>query len=145
MSTSPEFPTQLPYVRADEGKEILVVEDHPVTMEYVRFALTEARYRVRGAATVAEAMRAMAERLPDLLVLDLLLPDAHGLDICSHLRALPAAEDIPILIITGDERPQSHAEAVRAGADDFLRKPILAAELQSRVRSLLRLRRLRRT
>jgi len=143
MSTSPEIPTQRPYVRADEGKEILVVEDHPVTMEFVRFALTEARYKVRGAASVAEALRAIDQRLPDLLVLDLLLPDAHGLDICIRLRALPAAEDIPILIITGDERPQSHAEAVRAGADDFLRKPILAAELQSRVRSLLRLRRLR--
>lgn len=143
MSTSPEIPTQRPYVRADEGKEILVVEDHPVTMEFVRFALREARYKVRSAASAAEALRAMDQRLPDLLVLDLLLPDAHGLDICTHLRALPAAEDIPILIITGDERPQSHAEAVRAGADDFLRKPILAAELQSRVRSLLRLRRLR--
>jgi len=64
MSTSPEIPTQRPYVRADEGKEILVVEDHPVTMEFVRFALTEARYKVRGAASVAEALRAI-EGIPE--------------------------------------------------------------------------------
>lgn len=132
------------YVRADEGSDILVVEDNPVTLEFVRFALTQYGYRVRLAATMASAMAALDQELPDLVVLDLMLPDAHGLEICKRLRCLEVADEVPILVITEDDRPQSHGEAVRAGVDDFLRKPILAPELQTRVRSLLRLRRLRR-
>jgi len=139
----PEEPRPRPYVRSDEGARILVVEDVPVTLEFVRFILAESRYRVSTATTVGEGLRALEEEPPDLVVLDLLLPDANGLELCRALRLLPAGEDIPVLIITGDDSPTSHSAAVRAGADDFLRKPILPAELQTRVRSLLRLRRLR--
>lgn len=129
--------------RADRGSQILVVEDVSVTREFLRALLEDGGYCVRVTTTAAEAQQALAEAQPDLLVLDLLLPDGNGLEVCQALRSLPDGDDIPVLVITVDERPQSHAEAVRAGVDDFLRKPLLPTELQTRVRSLLRLRQLR--
>ena len=131
---------QRTYRRADHGAHVLVVEDVSVTREFLRKLLTDNGYRVSLAATGGEALAALDQELPDLVLLDLILPDFNGLEVCRHLRILAGGEDIPVLVITIDERPQSHSEAVRAGADDFLRKPLLPVELHTRVRSLIRLR-----
>lgn len=142
METSPT--SQPTYRRLDHGARVLVVEDHPVTLKFLGAALKENDYQVVLVTTATEAIAALDRELPDLMVLDLHLPDRHGLEVCRHLRQLLGGEDIPVLVVTIEGGSQGHAEAVRAGVDDFLRKPIQPVELKTRARSLVRLRYLRR-
>jgi signal transduction histidine kinase len=130
--------------RLDDGARVLVVEDHPVTLMYLGAVLKENGYQVALVPTATEAMAALDQALPDLVVLDLHLPDRHGLEVCRHLRQLLGGKDIPVLVVTDEADAQGHARAVRAGVDDFLRKPIQPVELKTRARSLMRLRYLRR-
>jgi CheY-like chemotaxis protein len=81
--------------RADRGSRILVVEDIAVTRELLRALLLDAGYQVALAPTAAEAMAHLERELPDLLMLDLLLPDRNGLEVCRALRGLPGGDDVP--------------------------------------------------
>jgi signal transduction histidine kinase len=130
--------------RSDRGARVLVVEDDPVSISFIQGVLACSEYQMT-LVTSAQAAKAALERgLPDLVILDLYLPDEYGLSVCRHLRRLLGGEDIPVLVVTVEDGREGHAEAVRAGVDDFLRKPILPVELSTRARSLIRLRQLRR-
>jgi signal transduction histidine kinase len=121
-----------------------VVEDNPVTLKFFSSVLEGNDYRVTLATTAKAAMEALDEALPDLVILDLHLPDIYGLAVCEYLRQLLGGEDIPVLVVTIEKGKAEHARAVKAGVDDFLRKPIIPVELSTRARSLIRLRQLRR-
>lgn len=128
--------------RADHGARILVVDDDALARRNLRAMLERGYYQVETAGGGEEALGLLHSYQPDLVLLDILMPGVGGIETCRRIRAMPNGELLPIIFLTSDERPEIHAEAFRAKGDDFLRKPILSAELIVRIRSLMRLKRL---
>jgi two-component system, OmpR family, response regulator RegX3 len=120
---------------------ILVVEDEQAIAEAVGYALREAGYDVDWAADGTQAIDAARSKPYDLMVLDLLLPGTHGLEVCQTLRG---ESDLPIVMLTARDTEQDRVNGLDLGADDYVTKPFSVAELVSRVRALLRRRALNR-
>ena len=114
---------------------ILVVDDEPQILRGMKFILRSAGYTVDTAATKVEALAALAAKPPDALVLDLVLPDGDGIEICREVRQFSR---LPVLMLSavGDEREK--VRALDAGADDYITKPFGTDELLARVRAVLR-------
>ncbi|MBP1772437.1 MAG: two-component hybrid sensor and regulator [Holophagaceae bacterium] len=130
------------YRRADHGARILVVDDEPLARRSVRAMLERGFYQVETASGGEEALALLPTYQPELVLLDIQMPGMDGLEVCRRIRDLPQGELLPIIFLTGDERPDVHAQALRAKGDDFLRKPVMSGELIVRIRSLMRLKRL---
>jgi two-component system KDP operon response regulator KdpE len=115
--------------------KVLVVDDDPSLRKALRIGLTARGDEVVVAHTGAEAVTQVALALPDLVILDLGLPDTDGIEVCRRIREF---SDVPILVLSayGDERRK--VEALDAGADDFVTKPFGMAELEARLRVALR-------
>jgi len=128
--------------RADHGARILVVDDDAIARRSLRAMLERGHYQVETAAGGEEALALLHSYQPELVLLDIVMPGMDGLETCRQIRAMPNGELLPIIFLTADERAEIHAEAFRVKGDDFLRKPILSAELIVRIRSLMRLKRL---
>src|SRR6204780_140633 len=114
---------------------VLIVDDEPPIRRFLKTSLSAQGYRVAEADTGAAALKAMAESKPDLVVLDLGLPDMNGLDV---IRAIRKVSDMPIVVLSvrGDE--QSKVAALDLGADDYVTKPFGMEELIARLRTALR-------
>ena len=128
--------------RADYGARILVVDDDPLARRSVRAMLERAYYQVETAAGGAEALAMMPVWKPDLVLLDIQMPEVDGLEVCRQIRDMQQNDLLPIIFLTGDERPDIHSLGFQVKGDDFLRKPVLQGELIVRIRSLMRLKRL---
>ena len=118
-----------------EGR-LLVVEDDPQVRAMLTRALRYEGFEVAAASDGAEAMAALRSSRPDLLLLDLLLPDADGVELCGRLR--DEGDIVPILMLTARDTVSDRVAGFEAGADDYLVKPFSTAELVARVRALLR-------
>lgn len=114
---------------------ILLVEDEPTLREVVGLYLTRAGFKVTSAADGKEALRLMEQSLPDLLVLDLMLPEVDGFEITSWLRN---RSELPIIMITARRDITDRIAGLEMGADDYVVKPFSPQELVSRVRAVLR-------
>jgi len=114
--------------------ELLLVDDSPDVLDLVDRALTRDGHRVRIAASIAQARAQLADGHPDVMVLDVALPDGTGIDFCRALRR--EAARFPILLLTAHGDVPRRVAGLDAGADDFLAKPFAVAELRARVRAL---------
>jgi len=114
---------------------VLVVDDEPEIVRGLKIVLRDAGYAVDAASTKAEALMALANRPPEALVLDLVLPDGDGVGVCKEIRSWSR---LPILVLSavGDEREK--VRALDAGADDYVTKPFGTEELLARLRAILR-------
>lgn len=117
------------------SQSILLVDDEPGIIEIVGAYLRKEGFTVRTAATGQRALDAVATQPPDLVVLDLRLPDMPGEEVCSRLRTTSA---VPILMLTAKSAEEDRVRGLALGADDYLVKPFSPRELVARVRAILR-------
>lgn len=125
-----------------QGATILVVEDQPSNLRLLVGMLEMQGYQVRTASSGDAALVVARESTPDLVLLDIMLPDRSGIEICKAFRADPALQVVPIVLVTALSAKEKLVEGLEAGADDFIQKPVDQDELSARVRSLLRVKRL---
>ena len=117
---------------------ILVVEDEPQIQELLAVNLEHAGHRVRRAASAEEAEAAIRAALPDVLVLDWMLPGESGLSLARRLRSDTRTKDLPILMLTARAMENDKISGLEAGADDYLTKPFSPRELNARIKAVLR-------
>lgn len=122
---------------------ILAVDDQPENLELLQAILEEEGYAVSFARDGVEALEAVARETPHAILLDLMMPRMDGLEACRRLKGVRATCFVPVILLTALSDLDSKVRGLDAGADDFLNKPFQRAELLTRLRSLLRIRRLR--
>jgi len=119
----------------DHSPVVIVVEDEKLIRRFVRTSLEEEGCRVVEAGTLAQGLLESGNQKPDLVVLDLGLPDGNGIDFIRDLRAW---SDVPILVLSARSHEKDKIQALDVGADDYLTKPFGVGELRARARALLR-------
>ena len=118
--------------------KVLVVDDEPDAVELIAFNLKGAGLDVITAADGAEALKKAQQHAPDLVILDLMLPEVDGLEVCKVLRRSPKTADTPILMLTSKSAEIDRVLGLELGADDYVTKPFSTRELVLRVKRLLR-------
>jgi two-component system phosphate regulon response regulator PhoB len=117
---------------------ILVVEDEPSIQELISVGLTRNGHEVRRAATAEEAYGAVAAALPDVILLDWMLPDASGPTLARRLRSEARTKEVPIIMLTARAGDDDKVAGLEAGADDYVTKPFSPRELEARIQAVLR-------
>jgi two-component system phosphate regulon response regulator PhoB len=119
-------------------KDIFVVEDEESILELLRYHLTREGFTVSAAADGEDAVKAIPRKLPDLVLLDLMLPGLDGLDVCRALKKNPKTAGIPIVMVTAKGEESDIVAGLELGADDYIAKPFSMKVLIARVRAILR-------
>src|SRR5713101_3055166 len=119
-------------------RKVLVVDDEPVLVETIAYNLEQAGYEVTTAADGASALEVARRERPDLVILDIMLPEMDGLEVCRLLRRENSTATTPIMMLTAKGEEIDKVVGLEVGADDYVTKPFGRRELLARVRALLR-------
>ena len=125
-------------VKATAKAQILIVEDEPEIAELIEFHAERAGMRARTIHSGRLALEVMRREKPDLIVLDLMLPDVDGLEICRRLKQSEDTRSIPIVMVTAKGEEADIVAGIELGAEDYVTKPFSARELSARIRAVLR-------
>jgi two-component system phosphate regulon response regulator PhoB len=120
------------------GPRILVVEDEADLQRVLQYNLEQAGYQVRSTASASEALKLAHAQRPDLVLMDIMLPDGSGTDVCRALKSDPATRSVPVMMVTAKGEEIDRVVGFELGADDYLVKPFSVRELVLRVRAVLR-------
>ena len=129
-------------IGSSRKRKILVVDDHEDNIEVLRARLEARGYEVEGATNGHAALDTVVKFCPDLILLDVMMPDMDGLEVVRRLKANKSLPFIPVIMQTALDSTERMVAGLEAGADDYVTKPINFAELEARVRSLLRIKKL---
>jgi two-component system phosphate regulon response regulator PhoB len=138
METHTKRPATPPAPATEGAKRVLVVEDEPDIAALIAYQLTREGFRVETAATGLDALSAVNREIPDLVVLDRMLPGLSGDEVLQTLRKETATKSVPILVLTAKKEQEDRITGFELGADDYLTKPFSPRELALRVRAILR-------
>lgn len=122
------------------GESLLVVEDEQDILNLLAYNLENAGYKVHKAGTGSQGVVKAREHLPDLILLDLMLPDFDGMEVCRRLRQDPKTQTIPIIMLTAKSGDEDIVHGLEAGANDYVTKPFSPKVLEARIRNVLRAR-----
>ncbi|RJG23932.1 hybrid sensor histidine kinase/response regulator [Massilia cavernae] len=132
------------YARQSQAFEILIVEDSPTQAERLRRLIQSREYRVRVAGNGKQALDAIRDAKPDLVLSDIVMPEMNGYDLCRAIKTDPALQDIPVILVTALNDAKDIIRGIECGADNFIRKPYAEDYLLSRISQMLANRVLRR-
>lgn len=118
-------------------RSILVVDDEPNIVLSIEFLLKQAGYDVRVARDGDAALKAVDERMPDLILLDVMMPGRNGYDVCQTIRSRAGGKDTKIVMLTARSRDIEQEKGLAMGADEYVTKPFSTRELVERVKRLL--------
>ena len=129
-------------LREDPDK-VLMVDDNPTNLQVLQATLEGRGYRLLAARDGASALAVATKAMPDLILLDIMMPRMSGFEVCRKLKSDPATRDVPVIMVTALNELGDIERAVDSGTDDFLSKPVNRLELVTRVRNLLWVRHLK--
>ena len=117
---------------------ILIAEDEPAQMELLRYNMESADFRTVVATDGASALALVEEEMPDMVILDWMLPELSGIEVCRRIRSRAETRSLPVIMLTARGEESDRVRGLETGADDYLVKPFSQAELIARIRALLR-------
>ena len=119
------------------SRKILIIDDEPNIVYWITYALQADGYEVETAETGREGLNNILAAPPDLVILDVMLPDLSGMEVCEQIRANPATINLPIIMLSGRTQVPDKVKGLKAGADEYITKPVETEEMLARVEALL--------